>query len=62
VGREILIRRESEKFLGSNMSLNQDEQFAWVTSRQYSPGADVIIFIIFWQKGVQLLVFLSQIS
>jgi hypothetical protein len=28
VGREILIRRESEKFLGSNMSLNQDEQFA----------------------------------
>ena len=28
VGREIVMRKEREHFLGSNTSLNQDEQFA----------------------------------
>jgi hypothetical protein len=28
VSREILMRKEREHFLGSNTSLNQDEQFA----------------------------------
>ena len=32
VSREITMRKEREMFLGSNITLNQDEQFAYVQS------------------------------